>query len=457
MIPEGFKKMLSPVLGDEADEFFRALEESPAVRALRVNTLKISVEDFINHAPFGLSPIECVRGGYIFNEEKVGGEPLHHGGAFYVQDPSAMATVAAAGKYIKDGMFVLDLCAAPGGKSTQLAALCPAGFLVSNEFVSSRAKILRGNIERMGVRNSAVVSTSTEDIAKEFPALFDFVLCDAPCSGEGMMRKYNAEASENWSEENVHLCAERQREILANAAKCTADGGILLYSTCTFNLYENEMTVDSFLCDHEEFTLLPVRDEVAKFVAEGINFPGAHFDMTPCARFYPHKSEGEGQFIAIMKKCGEKTDRREDRKSSPLSSLTREEERIAEEFFVDAFGGVPMGYSLKKLRNTVMLCPGNSLCPKGAVLCGTAAGEVIKGRFQPHHHLFSAFGGEMKRRVSFSSKSEEIRKYLRGETVDAPCENGWCAVLCNGVPVGGGKAVNGTVKNHYPKGLRLRT
>lgn len=453
MIPEKFKETMKPLLGEDFESFVDALENSPAVRGFRVNTLKISDGDFEKCASFSAEKIDEIPNGYIFREEKVGSDPLHHAGAFYVQDPSAMATVAAAREYIPADALMLDLCAAPGGKSTQLAALAPDGFLISNEIVPARAKILRGNIERMGVRNSAVTCADTSLFAKEFPEAFDFVLCDAPCSGEGMMRKYNEEAAKNWSEENVALCAARQKEILENAAKCTAPGGILVYSTCTFNLSENEMTVDAFLSRHGEFSLVPADGKIAAVTADGINFDGCNHDMTLCRRFYPHRSRGEGQFICIMKKAGERGARIKEK--TPRSPLSKEEAAAAQAFFADFLGGVPDGYFLGMLKNTVMLCPEGAVCPKGAVFCGVAAGEVIKGRFQPHHHLFSAFGKEFLRKVCLSSTSPEALKYLRGETFSAECENGWCAVIIDGCAAGGGKAVDGTVKNHYPKGLRL--
>lgn len=456
MIPEKFTEMMKPVLGTDFEKFINALENSPAVRALRVNTLKIPAEDFLRLAPFSVR--ECaIPEGFVFDEEKVGGDPLHHAGAYYVQDPSAMATVTAASPYIPGGSLMLDLCAAPGGKSTQLASLDPAGFLVSNEIVPSRARILRGNIERMGVKNAAVTSCDTAVLAKEYPEVFDVVLCDAPCSGEGMMRKYNAEVLENWSEENVRLCAARQKEILENAAECTAPGGVLIYSTCTFNLFENEMTVDDFLSRHGDFYITDADERIKKITADGIDFEGCTHEMGKCRRFYPHLTAGEGQFICVMKRKGE----REERPRKLPVTLKKDEEKIAEDFFRDVMGGVPEGYSLCKIKDTVMLCPENALCPGGATVCGTAAGEVVKGRFEPHHHLFSAFGGDFKRRVELSADLPETEKYLRGETIPYQtyfpdhAKNGWCAVLMDGCPVGGGKIVDGTVKNHYPKGLRL--
>ena len=457
MIPEEFKKMMRPILGGEYGEFINALENSPAVRALRVNTLKISPADFEKNCKWDLEKVPHTENGYIFREEKVGSDPLHHAGAYYVQDPSAMATVEAARDYIKKDALILDLCAAPGGKSSQLAQAAPDGFLISNEYVFSRSKILRGNIERMGIKNCAVVSCDTAELSRQFPSLFDIVLCDAPCSGEGMMRKYNEEVFENWSLENIDLCALRQTEILENAAKCTADGGILVYSTCTFNLSENEMTVDAFLTRHDEFSIVGAGEKVIGATRDGLDFEGCRHSMKNCRRFYPHITDGEGQFICIMKKAGERENAPAVKvKSATLQPLTKEEFAAADRFFRDAMGGVPKGNNLGKIKDTVMLYPENSVCPDGAIFCGTAAGEVIKDRFQPHHHLFSAFGKSFLRKAELTSDSDDATKYLRGETIDTDAADGWCAVFIDGCPAGGGKAVGGVLKNHYPKGLRNR-
>lgn len=467
MIPEEFKKQIKSLLCGDFDAFINALENENAVRALRVNTLKISDGDFLACVPFDVSPVPFVPHGYVFQKDKVGGESLHHAGAFYVQDPSAMCAVGAASGYIPRDAFVLDLCAAPGGKTTQIAALCPDGFVVSNEIVPSRAKILRGNIERIGIKNAAVTSKSADFFTKDFSEIFDVVVCDAPCSGEGMMRKYNKEAAENWSLENVAACAARQKEILESAARCTAPGGILIYSTCTFNLSENEMTVDGFLSRHEEFSIVAPDEKIAEVTADGVNFEGSLHNLTDCRRFYPHRSCGEGQFVCVMRREGERTQNRRrlsldsapgKGKKSPrpvLLPLSKEEKKTVDEFFRDCMGGIPDGYFTALLGGTVMLCPENALCPDGAFVCGVAAGEIIKGRFQPHHHLFSAFGKDFLRKIDLSSTSDEAEKYLRGETIATSQKNGWCAVLMDGCPVGGAKAVDGVAKNHYPKGLRL--
>ncbi len=444
MIPEKFKIRMKEMLGEEYESFIAALEDGEAIRSLRVNNLKCTPEHFEELCSFKLEKIEHVNGAYRFFEEKIGGDPLHHAGAFYVQDPSAMLPVAAAKELIWPGMRVLDMCAAPGGKSTQLAALLLGeGFIVSNEKVTSRARILQGNMERMGVKNAVVINCNPDAVARNYKRCFDFVLCDAPCSGEGMFRKYD-NAAEEWSEENVSLCAERQMEILHYAAKTVAGGGYLMYSTCTFSKEENEDVISEFLRDHSSFEIVPVSEEIKAITADGIDMPEAR-------RFYPHKAAGEGQFLCLMRRAeGEKSDVSF---KGNLKKLKKEDKAVCVEFLIDTLGFVPD--KIRQLRENAVLVDGLA-APDGTFSCGVTLGEVTKGRLVPHHHFFSAYGAEMLRRVELEPDDPRVSAYLRGEGFNADIENGWCAVTVGGVAAGGGKAVSGYVKNHYPKGLRLR-
>lgn len=453
MIPERFKERMKPYLGDDFERFIEALESSSAVRALRLNPIKYSEKEAEN---FGITTqqIDYIDGGFFFDEEKIGDNPFHHGGAFYCQDPSAMCTVAAAEEYLRPDMTALDTCSAPGGKSTQLAAYIPDGILYFNEINRQRAQILRSNAERLGVKNAVITSLDTSVYAKNFEAAFDVVLCDAPCSGEGMFRKYD-EAVTEWSEENIELCAKRQAEILDNAAKSVKGGGILIYSTCTYAPEEDEMTVDAFLERHGEFSLVPVSEKIKAVTRGPLPLPDLSHDLSECRRFYPHVSRGEGQFFCIMKKDADAPHATlPTLKKSPARSLTRDEEKIALDFLNSNLSEIPEGYSLSMLGNTVMLAPAGAVCPDGTLCFGIAAGEITKGRFEPHHHLFSSLGKSFKRKAYLSDT--EAATYLRGETLPTDSENGYCAVIFNGVVLGGGKAVGGTLKNHYPKGLRSR-
>lgn len=454
-LPEEFKNRMKALLSEDYDSFAAAFEEGEAVRALQVNNIKISADRFLEVADFDVMPLTFAKGGFSFTEKKIGGHPLHHAGAFYVQDPGAQCSVSAISHLITSDMKVLDLCAAPGGKSVQLLSHLDEGYLVSNEIDRKRCRILRSNVERMGGIRCVVTNTDTGDLADTFGASFDLVVCDAPCSGEGMMRKYE-EAILEWSVENVLMCAKRQAEILDNAARCVKAGGYLLYSTCTFALEENEMTVASFLSRHGDFSIVPVSLEAKKATADGVNYEGCPFDMTESRRFYPHISKGEGQYLCLLKRDGEAEPfvprEKKKKKEKPADALSKEELSAVEKFFADNID--TKHHSFSKIADTVMMADDlpDHRC---SIVRGVAVGSVTKGRLEPHHHLFSALGSSFKRRVELSSASPEAIAYLSGEVIEANEKNGWCAVLIDGCPAGGGKIVDGKVKNHYPKGLRL--
>ena len=448
MLPEAFIQRMQTLLGDEAECFFRAMEKEP-VRALRINRIKAEGQKASELCPFPISPLPYDADGYIFDEGRIGHSPLHHGGGIYVQDPGAMSAIAALP--LKKGMRVADLCAAPGGKSAQLAAaIGEEGMLYSNEFVSSRAKILVGNLERLGITGAIVTSTDTRDYKKWFSAYFDAVVVDAPCSGEGMFRKNDAAADE-WSEEAVKKCAERQSMILENASTIVKNGGYLLYSTCTFSVEENERTVLEFLRSHPDYELIEVNAAVRDHTADGIALPDAggvplHF----CRRFYPHIAPGEGQFIALMQ-----------RKTDDLPTLLykdasvspqKEEKRIAEEFIKTTLE-LPKDMRLCRVGDTLSLIKESQAVPPHAVfLSGVCLGRVEKGRLVPHHQLFSALGKYFRERV-FLSEANALR-YLRGEELEGGRGSGYVAVCYGALTLGGAKLAAGRLKNHYPKGLR---
>ena len=442
MLPNDFKERMKQLLGDEYDSFISA-EESTPQKAIRVNTGKISAESFFSSFPFEHEKIPyCTDGYYVKTDadDKLGNLPLHHAGAFYVQEPSAMMPVCAA--EIKEDSLVLDMCASPGGKTSQAASV-KGVTVVSNEIVSSRAVVLMGNNERMGFKNTIVTNTDSKTIAEWFPGVFDTVICDAPCSGEGMFRK-NPDACDEWSYENVLMCASRQEEILDNAAKAVRGGGTLVYSTCTFSKEENEDVVKKFLEKHGDFELIAVSDAVRNATSDGI-------EMAEARRFYPHKSRGEGQFAAVFKRNGE---------PCPVFSYkdaaiqpTKAEMKTISDFLGDIFDEVPSGRIIK-IGNTFFLSPDIPIPPRSVFCAGVKIGEIEKNRLVPHHQLFSAYGNIMKRRLNLSSSSLDIKKYIGGNVIPADLPNGYAAVLCDGCALGGGKVVDGTMKNHYPKGLR---
>ncbi len=455
MLPEEFTRRMMELLGDEYAEFSRALEEPP-VRGLRVNTLKCDTEDFISRGKYKLTPLPYCPEGFIIEDDSLRGtSPEHHAGEIYIQDPGAMSALAALD--IKPDWRVLDLCSAPGGKSTQAAArLGDGGFILSNEFVPKRAKICVGNFERLGLRCAAVSSLDTSEFKKYYNAFFNLVIVDAPCSGEGMFRKSD-EALEEWSLENVKLCAARQREILDNAASLVAAGGYLLYSTCTYSLEENEMTVDDFLSRHIDYSLTAVRDELIAATKDGIQFEGAKSkDLSIARRFYPHISRGEGQFVALMKRDENINVNKTLLFSAKDTALSREEAKITDKFFRENLTEAPYGRLVKNGENIVLIPHGYPLPPKSVFMSGVMLGEIRKSVFHPAHQFFSAYGALFKRKEHLEDGDERLNRYLTGEEIESRSESdsGYVAVFYGNSPLGGGKLVGGRIKNHYPKGLR---
>lgn len=447
-LPKQFENRMRAMLGDDFALYEQALSQPP-VRGLRVNTDKISVSDFLSVCPFNVDPIPYVSNGFYFNEDKIGNHPYHHAGLFYVQEPGAMAPAECIDP--QPDWWVLDMCAAPGGKSTQLKnKLGKDGLLLSNEIIPSRCKILTGNIERLGLKNAITTCMDTARLATLYPNTFDLIMVDAPCSGEGMFRK-EERAIEEWSPENVQMCAARQTEILENAAKLLRGDGYIIYATCTFSLEENEMVVDSFLNAHPEFELLPVSEGVQRHTRDGIAFEGCRCENIGYARrFYPHTGRGEGQFMALLHSKAPKTQR------PAFSSRPQPADPIVVDFLDSTLTEYDAACVQIYNGNPVYFTPDFTVQKGTAFMCGVTIGEVRKNYIQPHHQFFSAMGNLFKRKIDLSADDERLQKYLRGEQIDTDCSDGWAVVTVSGCPLGGAKVVSGTAKNHYPKGLRLK-
>ena len=445
-LPQEFTSRMQQILGAEYDAYLASLQQPP-VKAFRVNTDKISLCDFEKINIFSKHKIPYVENGYYLEYDKVGNHPYHHAGLIYVQEPAAMAPAECID--IEPDWHILDMCAAPGGKSTQLKnKLGPNGVLISNEIISSRCKILTGNIERLGLQNTVTTCMDSSKLASVFPACFDLIMVDAPCSGEGMFRKEDV-AIDEWSLDNVRMCAARQADILDNAVLSLKSGGYIIYATCTFSLEENEMTIDAFLQRHPEFELVPVKSTVIDCTSDGIHFDGCKCDNIHFARrFYPHKTLGEGQFMAVLHHKGEKI------KNYPATVCKNKTDKVVTDFLDDTlctytkenvgvYNGNPVYFN-----NAIEIKDGTAFC------CGVTIGEIRKNYILPHHQFFSAMGKYFKRIINLNANSDELLKYLHGEEIATDCTNGWAVVMVDGYSLGGAKVVNGRAKNHYPKGLR---
>ena len=457
MIPERFKNKMQDVLGEEYPKFIEALENGEAVRGMRVNLIKTTANKLISDNEFQLEPIPYVDNGFILREERaMGASPYHHAGMVYMQDPGAMASAAALD--ILPEWWVADLCAAPGGKSSQRAErLGENGFLLSNEYVPKRAKIIVGNFERLGVKNAIVTSLDTARLKEMYEGVFDLVVVDAPCSGEGMFRK-SEEAVEDWSDENVALCAERQKEILNNARGLVKPGGYLLYSTCTYSPEENEEAIADFLSKNTDFKLTRVKKILEDKTSPALRKYAPNVENIEYARrFYPHVSDGEGQFLALLQRDENSPIKQRILYKDETKPLSKQESAMVSAFFKEAFTAPPCGKVVKVGDNIVLIahdCP----IPKNSVfMSGVLLGEIKGTTFFPHHQLFSAYAHLFKAKENLTRDDARVEKYLAGEEIETSSNiKGWCAVLFEGAALGGGKASSGKIKNHYPKGLRTR-
>ena len=454
MFPEEFLLRMKNILGDGFDAFVQSLT-CPAVRSFRINRIKFGGE---LNLPEGVEVvgIPYCEGGFAVTSggEGLGNSPEHHSGMIYFQDAGAMAPVSALPR-LKDGAKVLDLCAAPGGKSGQLAQLIGhSGSLLSNEVIPKRARVLVSNMERLGITNACVTSLEVSEIASLYPAFFDCVVIDAPCSGEGMFRKGEA-AVENWSVENILSSARRQKDILDQGSSCVAEGGYLLYSTCTYAPEENEHQVADFLENHPDFFLVECNNTaLVAATAPGLNLNRTVVDTARARRSYPHLSLGEGQFLAVMKRrdggggAGAPT---RDRSTPPDKASCA----TVNAFLRDNLTDIPPGRLVRSGSTVSLVCHEIPLPCHGVFMPGVAIGEVIKGRLVPHHQLFSAYGHLFKSTYELKDESEAL-KYMHGEELRCDAGlSGYVAVMWRGCALGGGKASGGVIKNHYPKGLRI--
>lgn len=457
-LPIEFEKKMKAFLGNEWDDFLYSYDNN-RFQALRFNTLKVQSQEERMRILKTLKissekKVSWANEAYYFDENvRPGKHPYHEMGLYYIQEPSAMSAAALLAP--KPGMRVLDLCAAPGGKSTQLATyLGDSGLLVSNEINTQRSRILSQNIERMGIKNAIVTNEDSFVLASHFPGFFNAIQVDAPCSGEGMFRKL-PEAIEQWSMENVAICAARQKEILDNAAVMLKPGGVIVYSTCTFSKEENEDVIEYFLERHPDFTLEEME------------------------RFWPHKVDGEGHFVAKLVRRGcvdtdlkadrktQKNKNSKNRKNETKPALTKENMKLLSEF-LDETISEDMAAWIKNSRlvmfgEQLYRLPDMEVDIKGLKVqrAGLHIGEFKKQRFEPSHSLALALKlNDAKNVVKLTCDNPQTIGFFNGQSVmlsneqAAECKKGWALVCVDGYPAGWGKVNGKQVKNHYPKGLR---
>lgn len=460
MLPEGFLRRMRALPDFDFDAFLREYDQPP-LRGLRVNTLRCSAEEFERRSPFALAKTPFCAEGYIAEEPVSGRHPWHHAGVFYLQEPSAMS--AAEALMPEPGCKVLDLCAAPGGKSTQIAAkLQGKGLLVCNEIVPSRAKILLSNIERCGVRNAAVFCEKPERLCAGFPDFFDRVLVDAPCSGEGMFRR-DPGAADEWSPALPAACTTRQLAILDCAAGALRTGGILVYSTCTFSPEEDEGVTETFLKRHPEFEIEEIGRTFGRPAVPA--WADARREIIRARRIFPQDG-GEGHFVVRFCKTAGRMGKIPQVKSARPSFKKQNAEvlRLFHAFYEEQFDEPLYGEPYETNGSVFLLphglpeCTGLNLLRAG-VFAGRAVfgGHSGKGRFEPEHALYMAAGkGSFRNAADFSLESRELADYLAGFEIPAPVGlgKGFAAVLAEGFAVGFGKNGGGTLKNRCPKGLR---
>lgn len=453
MLPQEFENRMKKMLGKEYPEF-AAVYGRERAQSLRVNLLKTDCGRFLAQAPFSLRPVPWADGGYYYAKGDLPGRhPYHEAGVYYIQEPSAMAVA----EYLeaKPGERILDLCAAPGGKSTQIAAKMQGkGILICNEIHPARAKILSENVERMGICNAIVTNETPQKLSDVFPEYFDRILVDAPCSGEGMFRKNEAACAE-WSMENVRLCAERQSEILDCAAAMLRTGGRLVYSTCTFAPEENEGSVSRFLKRHSKFEIAAVDKRPGMSAGNPAWISDAAERICDTIRLFPHKLEGEGHYLAVLEKSGS-TGAGAGARSGEERGISRKECSAWQEFARENLNTEPEGI-FAVFGDQLYLAPEGSPAFRGLKILrpGLHLGTNKKNRFEPSHALALALPSrEAKRTLELPSSQAMIRAYLNGQTIAVDGEKGWHLILTDGYGIGWGKLSGGMMKNHYPKGLR---
>lgn len=458
-LPKAFEEKMEDLLQEEYTAYLNCFEE-PRHYGLRVNTNKITVKKFLEIAPWPLEAIPWIQNGFYYDGDAIqpSKHPYYFAGLYYLQEPSAMTP--ANRLPVEPGDRVLDVCAAPGGKATELGAkLGGQGVLIANDISNSRAKGLLKNLELFGIGNMLVVSEEPGKLMEYFTEYFDKILIDAPCSGEGMFRK-DKKMMKAWEEHGPEFFSKIQRSIITQAAAMLRPGGMLLYSTCTFDPLENEQSIAYLLEKYPEFTICPI--ESYEGFAPGrpeltqIQNP----ELANTVRIFPHKMQGEGHYLALLKKgAAEDMDKKQlsvkgggKSKKIPveLDAFLQDTSWNIDSTLLDIHGeriyympeGLPQMSGIRFLRSGLLL------------------GELKKNRFEPSQALAMCLKKQdYKKILDFPIGDERVMKYLKGDTLDVEDmtslkEKGWYLICVDGYPLGFGKLANQTIKNKYLPGWR---
>lgn len=452
-LPQDFIDRMKSLLQPNEFTAFIQTYEAEKTGGLRINPLKINRNEFKQLFSSSLQEVPFCENGFYFNSNiQPGKNPFHLAGLYYIQEPSAMFVAEVLAP--KADEKVLDLCAAPGGKSTHLAGMMEnTGLLIANEIHSKRVKALSENIERLGITNTLVTNETPERLAQRFPRFFDKILVDAPCSGEGMFRK-DPKAIEFWSCEHVINCSKQQQHILDSAYTMLANGGTMVYSTCTFSAEENEQAIEHFLKKYPDMELL----EIPKLFGIQNGVPEWSVSNNPqlahTARLWPQHLKGEGHFVAKMRKVGTTEDTSV---KYAKTNVTKQQLKDFHEFH-NKYLNIKIDRTLYTFNTHLFSLP--DLCPEltglKVVRPGLHLGEFKKNRFEPNHAFaLSLKKHEVKNSLSFSLNDDMWLLYVKGETIQTDHDRGWLLILIEGYPLGWGKESKGIIKNFYPKGLRI--
>lgn len=443
-------KMKSLMNESEYNEFIESYNK-PRYYGLRVNTLKIEVEEFLKLSPFELEPILWTRDGFYYKEgEAPGRHPYYHAGLYYIQEPSAMFPGAVIDA--RPGERVLDLCAAPGGKTVQIAAAMKGkGLLVANDISAERVKALVKNIELCGIRNAIVTNDNPHKLADKFQGFFDRILIDAPCSGEGMFRK-DEDAAKSWENFKCEKCAGMQKDILKSVDRMLKPGGTIVYSTCTFSPEEDEGMIAGFLEENENYEVCAL-PKVGGIADGRPDWADGNPELTKTARLWPHKVQGEGHFVAMLRKASGEAGRKVLQAEPALKNVNLDAfyKFAAQNLTTDIEGVFEVkGNNLYCLPLKVPDLSGIKVAKFGWYL-----GEFAKDKFEPSHSMAIALPREHIRKVvDFESSSREVYSYLKGETLMLEGEKGYTAITVDGYTLGWAKQTGDMLKNLYPKGWR---